>query len=438
MHQVFRDEFAADNEAAARKPSGAGSGPVPRDIRALLDTLAEWHIDCRPGRTGVSLAVAVREVLHTPMVAMRLAHRVLQLTEDGVPFLLCLDDVGEGDEAFAMFHDFCLMLASVLETGGRIPAPPALMLHSLSLPAEAFVDLSAPLGDGERYLALDESLFPNTSSSALRHWRSLWQAQAAGRGPWPVYAAAVRSCCPLHSDEPATALLPSGGLRVPAGSAWLPLRLSLPGFADALGVIDWCRLRHGIGVILEAADSLLDLLDWPGAAERDDAWLNRRLAIQLEGLGTLVSRRGPGTSRLDTLRSLDRDVSRLVLLLHSGSRRLAQERGPTPSLVQTDPVDGWPHGELRKGWSRQWEQALRSSGTRHRNLVALSPWALVDAQLPFAISEDLLPVLRHAECVPFQGRAGRFRSFEAFRAFHCRSWAVLRGICGPGPIAVLP
>jgi hypothetical protein len=436
MSRVFRDDFAAGNGPVTRNAGGAGAAPP--DIRGLLDTLVEWHVDCRPGRTGVSVAIAVREVLHTPMVAMRLAHRLLQLAEDGVPFLLSLDDLGEGDEAFAMLHDFCLMLASVLETGGRIPAPPALLLHSGALPAEAFVDLSAPLGDGDRYLVLDESLFLDASSGALRHWRSLWQAQVAGRGPWPVYAAAVRSCCPLHSDEPATALLPSGGLRVPAGSAWLPLRLSLPGFADGLGVIDWGRLRHGISVILDAADNLLDLLDWPGAAERDDAWLNRRLAIRLEGLGTLVSRRGPGTARLDTLRSLDRDLSRLVLLLHSGSRRLARERGPTPSLVQTDPVDGWPDGELRNGWSRQWQQALRLSATRHRNLVAMSPWSLVDGALPLAASEDLLPVLRHAECVPFQGRAGEFPSFEAFRAFHCRSWAVLRGICGSGPIAVLP
>ena len=434
---MFRDDFAAGGEPATRQATGRDSGRVPEDIRGPLSVLAEWGVDCQPGRTGASLAVAVREVLHTPMVAMRLAHRLLQLAEERIPVLLCLDDLGDGDEALAMLHDFSLMLASVLETGGRIAVPPALLLHSGALPAEACVDLTASLGDGDRYLVLDESLLLHASSSALRHWRSLWQAQSPGRGPWPVYASAVRSCCPLHSDEPATALLPRGGLRVPAGSAWLPLCLSLPAFADARGVIDWCRLRRGIVAVLDAADSLLDLLDWPGAAERDDAWLNRRLAIELQGLGALVARRGPGTSRLDTLRALDRDISRLVLLLHSASRRLAQERGPTPSLVQADPVGGWPDGDLRNGWSRQWEQALRLSGTRHRNLIAVSPWALLDNALPLAVSEDLLPVLRHAECVPFRGRAGHFPGFEAFRAFHCRSWAVLRGICGSGPVAEL-
>lgn len=435
---MFRDDSVAKDRPPLSVAGGQEPGPAPLGVNSILQALTRLHVDCRSQSSGISLAVAVREVLHTPMVAMRLAHQLLQLVEDGVPFLLCLDDLGEGDEAFAMLHDFSLMLASVLESGGRIPAPPALLLQPAALPAEAFLDLTAPLGDGDRYIALDESLLAHPSGCVLRQWRSLWEARTTRQGPWPVYVSAVRSCCPLHSDEVATALLPASGLRVPPGSAWLALRLRLAAYADGRGALDWTTLRRNVSSILQAADSLLDQLDWAGAAERDDAWLNRRLAIQIEGLGELVVRRGLDRSRLEMLRSLDRDLSRLVLLLHGASRRLAQTRGPTPSLLQSDPVDGWPDGELRNGWSRQWQQALRLSGTRHRNLVALSPFALLDSALPLAISQDLLPVLRHAESVSFRGRAVDFRCFEEFRAFHCRSWAVLRGICRSGPVAVLP
>ena len=435
--RVYRDDFAAQDDAAAQGVTALETAHAETGVGALLEALRRQHVECRPRCSGASLAVPVREVLHTPMVAMRLAHQLLQLAEDKTPFLLCLHDLGEGDEACAMFHDFCLMLASVLETGGRIPVPPALMLPSAALGAEAYIDLAAPLGAGDRYLALDDAMLLHTSSNALQQWRSLWQAQGSGKGPWPVYEPRVRSCCPLHSDEPAPALLPGDGLCVPAGSAWLPLRLPLPAFADARGSIDWSALRRAVTQSLQAADSLLDLLDWPTAAERNDAWLNRRLAIVVDGLGTLVARRGQEAARLEVLRALDRDLARLVLMLHSESRRLARKLGPTPSLLQTDPVDAWPAGELRSGWSRQWQQALYRSGTRHRNLVALSPYALLDdAEIAAAGCQDLLPVMRHAESVCFRGDTEYFRGFEEFRAFHCRSWAVLRAARYSRPIAM--
>ena len=47
--------------------------------------------------------------------------------------------------------------------------------------------------------------------------------------------AGVRTGCPLLGDEAAAAVLPSHGIQVPPGSAWLPIGVHLPRFADDKG-----------------------------------------------------------------------------------------------------------------------------------------------------------------------------------------------------------
>src|SRR5690606_15355466 len=118
------------------------------------------------------------------------------------------------------------------------------------------------------------------------------------------------------------------GIQVPHESAWLPLSLRLTDFADGGGRLDWARLSLALEAAVDLGEALLDRLCWPDPALAADAAENRRLGIEVKGLGDLVARRGADPSDLASLRWLDDVVARVHALLWDRSRALAREHGP--------------------------------------------------------------------------------------------------------------
>ena len=72
--------------------------------------------------------------------------------------------------------------------------------------------------------------------------------------------------------------------------------------------------------------------------------------------------------------------------------------------------------------------ALAAVGTRHRNLLAMSPASVLPARARFdRASFELLPLLEHADawCIPPASLQAELNLNE-FRELHRRSWAVLQ------------
>jgi hypothetical protein len=321
-----------------------------------------------------------------------------------------------------------------LLAAGLSPAGIGISMHSHVVPLEAYVLLtSALLGDGPRYVIFDSLQLrhhddPHVQRTADENWSFLWRRSKAQPPLVPAYAASVTTRCALLGDEVATAVLPELGLQVPVESAWLPLVLRLPDFSDGRGRLCWNRLSRALKAAIELGEVLLDRLVWPLPSLARDSAANRRLAVSVGGIGDLVVARGADPGDLACLRWIEGVVARLHALLWSRSRALAREVDPLPSLVKSEPTVGWRCDRSRNDWQLRWRRALAESAVRHRNLLVLSPYAVLPAGAAAASDFlDLLPVLHHADAFAFADPPTRcLRNAAEFARFHRRAWAVMQ------------
>ena len=240
-------------------------------------------------------------------------------------------------------------------------------------------------------------------------------------------ASVVSSPCPLFAPEATSGILPPHGLQVPTGSAWAVMPLDLLRYIDASGEIDESSLDAALRDCIEQGERVHDETGWPTAAMNDDSWSNRRLAISIHGIGDLVRLRSADPCCLATLRDLEQTLQHLSDVATQYSRRLASNNEHAPSLriAESDPNQS---GIIEMaGWQSRWKAALNNSATRHRNLLAMSPWAV----FPGGVTADsryseLLPLLAMADVCAFPAPP-RLTSWNIneFNYFHRRLWAIL-------------
>ena len=286
------------------------------------------------------------------------------------------------------FVRLCETLAGIVADCGVAPGRLGLVADARAMPPQAaWLVRTRALGAGPLYLRLGD--LPRS------HWLQLWHLRTA-RLLRPVYAGSVTSRCALLAAEAATTVVPGVEIQAPIGSAWVAVEVDASRFHD----------RHTLAAALRAAVACGEqhhrLARWPAAASRHDAWLNRRLAIGLVGLGDLLRRRGLGPHRHAAYDYLARCLGRVVRVLHGESRRMAHGSGCVPALEQLEPGRALPGGRLREGWDRRWNRAVERHAVRHRNLLALQPWSLFPRHGPADFRyAALLPLLRHADACVF-------------------------------------
>jgi hypothetical protein len=236
-----------------------------------------------------------------------------------------------------------------------------------------------------------------TSGPRGADWRTLWEL----RNEHDLRIAEgteVTTACRLLAAEPATVVVPGAQVQAPVGSAWVSRRIWLPDYAMSDGQVDDDRLLQVVVAAVESAEADFANARWPTPKMRHDAWLNRRLAVEIAGIGSLVARLGLDPAEFSTLLMASRLVARVREALVRQSRRLAAERGPVPALEQAGIAPPMPNGRLRDGWLRRWREAVESSAQRHRNLLVLSPWSLFPEgqAAPYSYA-NLVPLLRYAD-----------------------------------------
>jgi len=422
------------SDPVSHAPAAAQSLPV------LIDRLTRLGFDLHTlcGRRhntagGAPLQLSAREVLPGPAAAGAIDN-VLALLEQRVPVTLSLTNIGCGDAAMRRLQCFCETLQAAISSRALPGGYVGLCIAAQQLPLAAFQVLARTVrGNGPRYVLLERPQMMQQQRRAARTeadrtWSFLWQQRLAPERLIPAYAATVRTACPLLADEVAATVLPVNGAQVPPGSAWLPVRLSLPAFASASGEVRWERLLPVLAEGVGLADAAFGLLRWPHSGQQADAHMNRRLALSICGLGDLVVRRGSDPRDLGSLTWLSDIVARIRRTLWHRSGRLARTNGCLPALCDADPASGWIDAARRDDWRRHWHAALEKSGVRHRNMLVLSPYSV----LPAGVSSndgytDLLPVIAHADGWSFAGMPDfRDWSLKDYTAFHRRAWAVIQ------------
>ncbi|MDJ0812238.1 MAG: hypothetical protein QNJ23_00805 [Woeseiaceae bacterium] len=269
--------------------------------------------------------------------------------------------------------------------------------------------------------------FTGGPRDAEADWRVLWGLRTE---PHVRLAAAteVTSACRLLTAEHAAAVVPGIELQAPVASAWVRCEIGLPDFIDRSGRVDEPQLLSAADRAVETADAELACAEWPTPRMRHDAWLNRRLAIEVTGIGTLVAERGLDPADFGTLLDVGRLVARLRSVLVRKSRRLAAARGALPALEQAGRMAPLQDRRLQDGWQRHWRRAVDAAAVRHRNLLVISPWSLFPAgetaSYPYA---NLAPVLRHADACTFPAPPDLSAwTFGEFVNFHRQVAAVLQ------------
>jgi hypothetical protein len=389
---------------------------------------------------GVSMTVAVQSLLRSKPLLRRLASDICQHVAQTTPVIMTLSKLGEPDDAIQVLEMFCKQMR---DAGAPNSALVGVCLDAPSVPLRAYALITRCwFGNGPRYVMPGDTHMqhPPGQSGDLRYWKYLWRHRDTRWGVLPVYGDIVSTPCPLLGDEPADAVLPTFGIQAPAGSAWLPLNLHLPRFADSRGAVDLSALTKTLITCIDIGEQTIDQQSWPTMRMRRDAQINRRLAIQLTGIGDLVRMRGASPSDLSVLQSLNKLLEHVRSTVWNRSAELARGCDLLPAIARHQPALAVSDGQHNLDWDARWQAAVERCAVRHRNLLIISPYAVLPGDGDgdaCAAYTDLLPLIGFADAHSFATTAPLAGwKFKDFCRFHRRAWAVIQRRNGASLVAM--
>ena len=259
--------------------------------------------------SGVALAVDATLIHESIAAAAYLRQQILDLAMAGSNLSVAVRWSDTGTGSADTFRFLCDRLGAALDDAGARSCRIGLLVDAISLaPLTAWKIRNAHLGTGPLYVGTSQQLMQEC------HWEQLWQ-QRSNTMIRPVYVSFVSSQCRLLPVEAANGVMPCTDIQAPTGSAWVNVPVDISSFADIDGDLDEEALELTIRAGVEAGDETHSLARWPTAQMRHDGWLNRRLAINLTGIGTLVQRRDADPTRFQTLDEMCR-----LIRPHQGRR----------------------------------------------------------------------------------------------------------------------
>jgi len=387
---------------------------------------------------GVSKAVAVNGLLQSKPLLQQLAADLCRHVAHSTPVIMTLSDLGESDDAIQALEVFC---QQVREAGAPKSTLIGLCLNAPSMPLRAYALVTRCwFGDGPRYVIPGDTHMqhPPGQSGDLQYWKYLWRHRDTRWAVLPAYGDTVSTPCPLLGDELANAVLPVFGIQAPAGSAWLPVSLHLPRFADRNGAVDLSALTKSLIACVDQGERRIDQQAWPTTSMQRDARINRRIAIQLTGIGDLVRMRGANPSDLAVLQALSKLLDHVRNTLWNRSAELSRGCELLPAIARHQPAMAVSDGQHNMDWDARWRAAVERCAVRHRNLLVISPYAVLPGTgEACAAYTDLLPLIGFADAHGFAtATALPGWNFKDFCRFHRRAWAVIQRRNGASLVAM--
>lgn len=385
---------------------------------------------------GLALRIAPGSYLESPDIAREFNDRVRRALQSNAPLTIALADSdhdGKATDASARLEAFCTSLRDALPSSGASRDLIGTSIRSHVMPLQAYLVITSLLGKGPRYVMLDCLQMQHHEDRRVQamsdaNWVELWHRRQPGNTLQAVYGETVHSHCSLLADEKTASVLPALAMPVPAESAWFPVELYLPDFADARGHLDMPVLRKALRACLEVNEKLAPQLHWGSELQRLDSRANNRIAVLLTGIGDLIAARNMQAKEIHSLRWADSIVRAVQGELLQVSRGMACSGETLPSLLQSDPSTMWHDAEQQQKWNYRWRQTLQAEAVRHRNMLVLSPCSVLPRDSRCSPDfTDILPVLAHADAISFcQTPAFANWSVSDFSRFHRRAWAVIR------------
>jgi len=377
----------------------------------------DWNRICP---AGAALSADVTAVQASRSAAALLRQQVCDLVTAEQGLTLTLVGLQPGQDAVRQFQASCDLLDEALQDVNARRADLGIVIDAACLdPEEAWHIRSDKLGAGPLYLKLPQRALPR------EFWQQLWHLRC-NKLLRLVYSPFVVSQTCLLPDENAGGVTPGLGLQVPTGSSWVTAEVDVSDYMDELGELDPASFERALEGAVAHADELHSRTHWPTAQMRHDGWLNRRLAINVTGIGALLNRRDCDPGRFATLNEMSELLHQVRSVLLAATQELAVRDGNLPALEQADPGRLVPGGSIGDGWTRLWRQALTAAAVRNRSLLAVSPWSIFPPDRAELCYANLLPLLRFADVCPF-GPPPNMADWNLrnFRNFHQQAAAVL-------------
>lgn len=381
---------------------------------------------------GVALQLHAGEIVASRAAALRAQRQVFDLLVMGQRIGVTIAGLEPAEDAEDLFGQLCELLATALNEAEALTESLVVITDAgRSAPQRLWSLRRDALGPGPLYLLLDGKLTRPSANITERQqqdqfWVQYWQLRNNSMLR-AAMAPIISSPCPLFAPEFASGVLPPSGIQVPVGTAWATLRIDVMDYCDKKGEINAFGLREGIRRCVEYGEQLHDETAWPTAAMRFDSWSNRRLAITVDGIGDLARARNFDPRSLLALQELNEFLSDVREMTNECSRQLALDSEHAPSLRIDEPASQASGIIKLTAWQQRWQAALQFSATRHRNLLAMSPWSVFPTGTAAdSRYSDLLPLLAQADVCSFpQAPCTESWNINEFKHFHRRLWAVL-------------
>lgn len=381
---------------------------------------------------GVALQLNAGEIVASRVAALRAQQQLFDLLIMGQPVGVTVAGLEPAEHAEDLFGQLCALLAAAVREAGASTESVSVITDAGRLAPQRLWSLRRDaLGPGPLYLLLDSQLTRPSGNMTERHqqdqfWVQYWQLRN-NTMLRAALAPIISSPCPLFAPEFASGILPPNGIQVPVGTAWAKMRIDVMDYCDEQGEINAFGLREGIRRCVEYGEQLHDETAWPTAAMRFDSWSNRRLAITVDGIGDLARARSFDPRSLLALQDLNEFLGDIREITNECSRQLAVDSEHAPSLCIDEP-ESQASGIIKlTAWQQRWQAALQFAATRHRNLLAMSPWSVFPTGTAAdSRYSDLLPLLAQADVCSFpQPPCIKSWNINEFKHFHRRLWAVL-------------
>ena len=394
------------------------------DSHQLADTAPAARSRFTQG--GITLSLDAGMLLGSPAAMDRFLGQLVDLVARERSPAVRIRGLGTGSAPARRFVACCERLAAAFLRASLPPDGIELTIPAASLPPDiAFAVRSHLLGPGRLNLLLDRAALAESA-----HRMTLWRLRNEANirlAFWPVAA----SGCPLVTAERALDIMPVTGLQVPLHSAWQVVEFDVGKQVDLRTGRPRRELAGQVAQLVGAAEERHDAARWPTAAMRQDAWLQRRVAILLTGIGDAVRRCGMDPADHATLHAVRGWTAAIREAALRASCSLARQRGVLPSLTADSPCRRLGESTRRDEWERKWLRAVSRTATRHRNLVAISPWSL----LPSASAEfayvNLLPVLADADVCAMRREVSLANwNVNKFSKFYESALAILDTVAG--------
>ena len=370
---------------------------------------------------GVSLLVDASSIVESAAAASCFRRHLFDLAAASLEVALTVGSSSLPAQHGAEFEFVFSLAAEAMRDAGSSPRKLSIVMESLTIsPRTAWRMRCRHLRPGPLYFLCADPIpgHPN--------WKQIWDLRTT-RSVNLLCAPYVMSPCRLLPAEPANCLIPGSALQAPMGSAWVACGIDVTELTRADGSIALATLDDAVRDAVQKGEAVHSCTRWPTARQRHDGWLNRRLAIDLRGIGALVRLRGQDPGSFEVLKEMAALLGRVRRTAQDESRRIAMTAGHVPAIEQANLAHSLPGGDLRDGWSKRWQLEVESSAVRHRNLVVLSPWSLLppgEADLRHA---HLLPLLRYADTCSL-GSVPKLDhwTLREFRNFHQQATAALQ------------